>query len=92
MVDTGGSAFAAGRRRARVRAHERVQPFVLSLICGLLGPDGARERIGVNGTGLPFSSLSAVERSDDGRTSPMVNAGAIAATSLARGGSTDDKW
>jgi glutaminase len=28
-------------------------------------------RLGVNSTGLPFNSLSAVERSTDGRTNPM---------------------
>ena len=29
----------------------------------------------MNGTGLPFDSLAAVERSSDGRTNPMVNSG-----------------
>jgi glutaminase len=41
-----------------------------------------RDRVGVNGTGLAFNSVAAVERSDDGRTNPMVNSGAIATTSL----------
>jgi glutaminase len=45
-----------------------------------------------NGTGLPFNSLEAVERSNDGRTNPMVNSGAIAATSLIPGATTEDKW
>lgn len=40
----------------------------------------------------PFSSLHAVERSVDGRTNPMVNAGAIATTSLAAGKSVEDRW
>ena len=44
-----------------------------------------RDRVGVNGTGLPFNSVAAVERSADGRTNPMVNSGAIATTSLAGG-------
>jgi glutaminase len=57
-----------------------------------LGPEEARWRIGVNATGLPFNSLSAVEQSADGRTNPMVNSGAIATTSLVPGGTTDDKW
>ena len=46
----------------------------------------------MNGTGLPFDSLAAVERSDDGRTNPMVNSGAIATTSLLPGASVEDKW
>src|SRR4029450_5760811 len=34
----------------------------------------------------------AVERGPDGRTNPMVNAGAIATASLAPGGSQDERW
>ena len=61
------------------------KPFVFALVCEALGPSEAREALGVNSTGLPFNSLSAVEQSPDGRTNPMVNAGAIAATSLVPG-------
>jgi glutaminase len=41
---------------------------------------------------MPFNSLGAVERSADGRTNPMVNAGAIATTSLVPGTTTEAKW
>jgi glutaminase len=68
------------------------KPFVFALVCELIGPDDARERLGVNSTGLPFNSLHAVERSADGRTNPMVNAGAIATTSLAPGNGVEDRW
>ena len=52
-----------------------------------------RQRLGVNSsTGLPFNSLSAIEQSPDGRMNPMVNAGAIAASSLVRGSTADEKW
>jgi glutaminase len=51
-----------------------------------------RERIGVNATGLAFNSLAAIEQSPDGRTNPMVNAGAIATTSLVPGATLDAKW
>jgi glutaminase len=46
----------------------------------------------VNATGLPFNSLASVERSADGRSNPMVNAGAIATTSLVPGDSDAAKW
>ena len=39
----------------------------------------------MNATGLAFNSLAAIEQGDDGRTNPMVNAGAIATTSLVPG-------
>jgi glutaminase len=68
------------------------KPFVFALVCELLGPQEARERLGVNSTGLPFNSLTAVERGDAGRTNPMVNAGAIATTSLVPGEGAESKW
>jgi glutaminase len=68
------------------------KPFVFALVCERLGAAEARRRLGVNATGLPFNSLAAIERGDDGRTNPMVNGGAIASTSLAAGGSVDERW
>jgi glutaminase len=57
-----------------------------------LGAAAAREALGVNATGLPFNSVAAVECDPEGRTNPMVNAGAIAATSLVPGKTTAAKW
>jgi glutaminase len=68
------------------------KPFVFALVCDAIGPDAAHERLGANATGLPFNSLEAIERSPDGRTNPMVNAGAIATTSLAPGTTPEEKW
>src|SRR5690606_6951062 len=68
------------------------KPFVFALVCEAAGPARTRDCLGVNATGLPFNSVAAVERSPDGRTNPMVNAGAIAATSLVPGGTADAKW
>jgi glutaminase len=65
---------------------------VFALVCQSLGAEQAREKLGVNSTGLPFNSLSAIERNPAGRTNPMVNAGAIATTSLVPGASLDAKW
>jgi glutaminase len=63
-----------------------------ALVGQALGPEEARDRLGANATGLPFHSLAAVERGPDGRTNPMVNAGAIATASLAPGGGQDERW
>jgi glutaminase len=68
------------------------KPFVFALVCQAVGPEEARERIGVNATGLAFNSLAAVEQGDGGKTNPMVNPGAIATTSLAPGQTADAKW
>ena len=68
------------------------KPFVFALICQAIGEDEARARLGVNSTGLPFNSVMAVERAVQGQSNPMVNAGAIATTSLAPGETAEAKW
>ena len=68
------------------------KPFVFALVCQEIGADEARCKIGVNATGSAFNSLAAIERSGDGRTNPMVNAGAIATTSLIPGKTAEAKW
>jgi glutaminase len=92
VVGTAGTMFAAGDAEHEFTIMSVSKPFVFALVCELIGPDDARERLGVNSTGLPFNSLYAVERSIDGRTNPMVNAGAIATTSLAAGNGLEDRW
>ena len=61
-------------------------------MCDELGPEAARDLIGVDATGLAFDSVEAIERGGDGRTNPMVNAGAIATTSAVPGANADEKW
>jgi glutaminase len=92
VVESSGTMFAAGDADYEFTIMSVSKPFVFALVCELIGSSGARERLGVNSTGLPFNSLSAVERSADGRTNPMVNAGAIATTSLAAGTTVEERW
>jgi glutaminase len=68
------------------------KPFVFALICQALGAEEARSRIGVNSTGLPFNSVMAVELNTARTMNPMVNAGAIATTSLAPGDTAEAKF
>jgi glutaminase len=92
VAGTGGGVYVAGDTEQSFSVMSVSKPFVFALVCELIGADDARARLGVNSTGLPFNSLYAVERTVDGRTNPMVNAGAIAATSLTPGNSLEDRW
>jgi glutaminase len=92
VADTEGASFAAGDADYEFTIMSVSKPFVFALICELLGAAEARRRLGVNATGLPFNSLAAIERGDNGRTNPMVNPGAIATTSLSGGASRDERW
>jgi glutaminase len=88
----GGALFEAGEARVAFSIQSISKPFLFALICQAIGEEEAREKLGVNSTGLPFNSVLAVERSGEGLSNPMVNAGAIAATSLAPGASSEEKW
>ena len=68
------------------------KPFVFALVCDAIGHDEARRKLGVNSTGLPFNSVMAIELNADRTMNPMVNAGAIATTSLVPGPTAEDKW
>ncbi|MFD2183473.1 glutaminase [Rhodoplanes azumiensis] len=78
VVGTGGNVHAVGDTEVPFSIMSVSKPFVFALVCEVIGPARARERLGANSTGLPFNSAAAVEWSPDGRTNPMVNAGAIA--------------
>lgn len=92
VVGVNGGVYAAGDADVEFSIMSVAKPFVFALVCELVGAEAARRRLGVNATGLPFDSLGAVEQSRDGRTNPMVNAGAIAATSLAPGADAEARW
>ncbi len=92
VVGTSGAVHAAGDADHEFTIMSVSKPFVFALVCQAVGGEAAREKLGVNGTGLPFNSLSAIERTPDGRTNPMVNPGAIATTSLVPGSSVKAKW
>jgi glutaminase len=87
-----GQLFAAGQSEQSFSIQSISKPFLFALICQAIGEDAAKEKLGVNSTGLPFNSVLAVERSGEGLSNPMVNAGATAATSLAPGDSAEAKW
>jgi len=92
VVSTNGSVFSVGDAEVEFAIMSVAKPFVFALVCESLGPEEARRLLGVNSTGLAFNSLAAIEQSADGRTNPMVNPGAIAATSLVPGADADAKW
>jgi glutaminase len=92
VVATDGLVSGAGDFAFEFSLMSIAKPFVFALVCAVLGPQELRLRVGVNATGLPFNSLSAVTESADGRTNPMVNPGAIATTSLAPGTTSAERW
>jgi glutaminase len=91
-VGTNGAVYAVGDSDYEFTIMSVSKPFIFALVCEALGPEQVREKIGVNATGLAFNSLAAIEANSHGRTNPMVNAGAIATTSLVPGATLAAKW
>ena len=87
-----GTVYSAGDADYEFSIQSIAKPFVFALVCQALGGGEARRKIGVNSTGLPFNSVMAVELNETRTMNPMVNAGAIATTSLAPGKTSDEKW
>jgi len=92
IAGANGGAWDAGDADYEFSIQSVSKPFVFALVCEALGADLVREKIGVNNSGLPFDSVMAVELNPERTMNAMVNAGAIATTSLVPGESTDEKW
>ena len=54
-VETNGAVHTAGDAEYRFSIQSISKPFVFALVCQAIGAEPARERIGVNSTGLPFN-------------------------------------
>lgn len=91
VVGTSGQVYGAGEVDYEFSIMSVSKPFLFALVCEAIGPEEARTKLGANATGLPFNSLAAIEQGG-GRTNPMVNAGAIATTSLAPGATAAARW
>jgi glutaminase len=92
VVGTQGRSFEIGDVGTAFSIQSVSKPFVFALVCEAIGYGEARHRLGVNSTGFPFDSLMAVELNVDRTMNPLVNAGAMATTSLVPGATVDEKW
>ena len=92
LVSANGLVYAAGDADYPFTIMSVSKPFVFALVCQALGPQQARQKLGVNSTGLAFNSIMAIELNADRTMNPMVNAGAIATTSLIPGETAEEKW
>ncbi|MFF7329906.1 glutaminase A [Streptomyces sp. NPDC008150] len=92
VVEVGGSAHGAGDVHRRFSVQSISKAFVYALVREELGHALALEEVGVNSTGLPFDSVTAIELNDGHPMNPMVNAGALATTALVPGSGAEEQW
>jgi glutaminase len=92
LVGVRGRVLSIGDAAHQFSLQSISKAFVFALVCDAVGHDTARLRLGVNATGLAFNSVMAIELNAERTMNPMVNAGAMATTSLAPGATADAQW
>ncbi len=86
-----GHVYEVGDSRLPFTIQSISKPFVYGLALEDRGKSTVLERIGVEPTGEPFNEIS-LEPGSGRPRNPLINAGAIAATSLVAGRSPADRW
>ncbi|WP_208861253.1 glutaminase A [Flavobacterium oncorhynchi] len=92
LVTTDGAVYTRGDINSMVSIQSISKVFTMAKVIEQEGPQFLEDKIGVNATGLPFNSIVAVEMNKGDKINPLVNPGAIAATSLIRGNDSIAKW
>ena len=92
VVTTDNQVFTLGDVDYSFSIQSISKVFTLALAIEELGPDKVFDRIGSEPTGRPFNSVNAVVDMPTHTGNPLVNAGAIATTSLISGNNEDEKW
>lgn len=92
LVTADGQVFTMGDVTSMVSIQSVSKVFTLAQVIEEQGHQVAQDKIGVDATGEVFNSIIAVERMRGKEINPLVNPGAIAATSLIAGADSSAKW
>jgi glutaminase len=96
LVTTDGKVYTAGDVNSEVSIQSISKVFTMAKVMEESGPDAIEKRIGVDATGMRFNSIVAVEFAQKAlggpEINPLVNPGAITATSMVKGDSREAVW
>ena len=98
LVTVDGKVFTAGDIKTEVSIQSISKVFTMAQVIQEQGIESVAKQIGVDATGARFNSIIAVEgvRTVVGtgapEMNPLVNPGAISATSMVRGATADEVW
>ena len=98
LVTPDGKVYTVGDVKTEVSIQSISKVFTMAQVIQEQGIDSVAKQIGVDATGARFNSIIAVEgvRTVVGtgapEMNPLVNPGAISATSMVKGGSADAVW
>jgi len=98
LVTVDGKVYTAGDVKTEVSIQSISKVFTMAQVIQEQGLDAVEKRIGVDATGARFNSIIAVEAvrtvvgSGAPEMNPLVNPGAISATSMVTGATSDAVW
>ena len=98
LITVDGKVYTAGDVKTEVSIQSISKVFTMAQVIQEQGLESIEKRIGVDATGARFNSIIAVEAvktvvgTGAPEMNPLVNPGAITATSMVTGGSADAVW
>jgi glutaminase len=96
LVTQDGKVYTAGDVQSEVSIQSISKVFTMAKVIEDEGADAIEKRIGVDATGMRFNSIVSVEFAQKAlggpEINPLVNPGAITATSMVQGGSREEVW
>jgi glutaminase len=92
LVTADGKVYTKGDIDSKVSIQSVSKAFVMAQVIEEQGHQAVQDKIGVDATGMRFNSIVAIEERKGKEINPLVNPGAIAATSLVIGADSAAKW
>src|SRR4249920_1125419 len=98
LITVDGKVYTAGDLKTEVSIQSISKVFTMAQVIQEQGLDSVEKRIGVDATGARFNSIIAIEGvktvvgTGAPEMNPLVNPGAISATSMVSGKTADEVW
>jgi glutaminase len=92
LVTVDGKVYSVGDITSEVSIQSISKVFTMARVIQDQGPDAILNNMGVDATGQVFNSIVAVEQYRGSEMNPMVNPGAITATSMVQGATAGEVW
>jgi glutaminase len=92
LVTVDGKTYTTGDVDYQFSIQSISKVFTMANVIQDQGEKQIENSVGVDATGQAFNSIVAIEQYKGKEMNPLVNAGAIATTSMVRGMTPDEKW
>src|SRR5215469_8884210 len=87
-----GKVYTAGDVDSLFSIQSISKVFTMAEVMQEQGPAAVQNKLGVDATGLRFNSIVAIELQKGKEMNPLVNPGAIAAVSMVKASSDEERW